>query len=118
MANEKNLIPQAHTLTVEEASKGGKKSGEVRRAKRTFREMMEQYGELPDKLNPDMTNDEAVIIAQYKIAKDHKATGSTKAAEFIRDTKGENPKTNELTLNATIETINISFGNKKVVEEE
>ena len=40
MANEKNLIPQAHTLTVEEASKGGKKSGEVRREKKTIQKIL------------------------------------------------------------------------------
>ena len=31
MANTKNLKPQAHSLTVDEASKGGKASGEARR---------------------------------------------------------------------------------------
>ena len=39
MANNDNLIPQAHTLTVEEASKGGKRSGEVRREQKTYRKM-------------------------------------------------------------------------------
>ena len=39
MANNDNLIPQAHILTVEEASKGGKRSGEVRREQKTYREM-------------------------------------------------------------------------------
>lgn len=118
MANEANLIPQAHQLTVEEASKGGKKSGEVRRAKRTFRELMEEYGSLPDENNTGLTNDQAVMIAQYKLAKDPKATGSTKAAEFIRDTKGESPKNADLTLNATIGTVNINFGDKKVIDGE
>lgn len=38
MANKNdNLIPQAHVLTVEEASKGGKNSGEVRQEKATFK---------------------------------------------------------------------------------
>ena len=41
MANEQNLIPAAHKLTVEEASKGGKASGEARRKKREIREMLE-----------------------------------------------------------------------------
>ena len=36
MANTQNLIPQAHVLTVEEASKGGKASGEARRKKATM----------------------------------------------------------------------------------
>lgn len=41
MAKEDNLIPQAHKLTVEEASKGGKASGEARRQKKTMREMLQ-----------------------------------------------------------------------------
>ena len=40
MANEQNLIPQAHTLTVEEQSKGGKKSAEVRREKKTTQKIL------------------------------------------------------------------------------
>ncbi|MBQ0074480.1 MAG: PBSX family phage terminase large subunit [Prevotella sp.] len=36
MANEANLIPQAHKITVEEASKGGKASVEARRKKKTM----------------------------------------------------------------------------------
>lgn len=37
MAREDNLIPGGYKLTVEEASKGGKRSGEVRRLKKTFK---------------------------------------------------------------------------------
>ena len=40
MANEKNLIPQAHTLTVEEASKGGQNSGKARREKKTIQKIL------------------------------------------------------------------------------
>ena len=40
MANEKNLIPQAHILTVEEQSAGGKKSAEVRREKKTIQKIL------------------------------------------------------------------------------
>ena len=40
MANEKNLIPQAHTLTVEEASKGGQNSGKSRREKKTIQKIL------------------------------------------------------------------------------
>ena len=40
MANEQNLVPQAHKITVEEASKGGKNSGKARRAKKTREERM------------------------------------------------------------------------------
>lgn len=45
MANEKNLIPQAHTLTVEEAKKGGQNSGKARREKKTVQKIL---GELLD----------------------------------------------------------------------
>ena len=40
MANEQNLIPQAHTLTVEEASKGGQNSGKSRREKKTIQKIL------------------------------------------------------------------------------
>ena len=40
MANEQNLIPQAHVLSVEEASRGGKASGEARRRRRALRDSM------------------------------------------------------------------------------
>ena len=40
MANENNLIPQAHTLTVEEASKGGQNSGKSRREKKTIQKIL------------------------------------------------------------------------------
>lgn len=40
MANEQNLIPQAHILTVEEQSKGGQKSAQVRREKKTVQKIL------------------------------------------------------------------------------
>ena len=40
MANEKNLIPQAHILTVEEQSAGGKKSAQARREKKTIQKIL------------------------------------------------------------------------------
>ena len=39
--NESNLIPGAHSLTVEEQSRGGKKSGESRRRKRDMKACMQ-----------------------------------------------------------------------------
>lgn len=47
MANEQNLVPQAHKLTVEEASRGGKASGIARAKKRTLREIAEAIGQMP-----------------------------------------------------------------------
>ena len=40
MANKNNLIPQAHILTVEEQSAGGKKSAQVRREKKTIQKIL------------------------------------------------------------------------------
>lgn len=51
MANEKNLIPQAHKLTVEEASRGGKKSVRVRQEKKTIQKILEAYLDTPIKKN-------------------------------------------------------------------
>ena len=93
MANEENLIPmneRSKSEVRELGRKGGIASGEKRREKKTLREIIEAYGELPDSSIEGMSNDEAVIVAQYRLAKSEKP-GSTQAAAFIRDTKGEKP---------------------------
>jgi len=79
MANEQNLIPGFHTLTVEEQSRGGKKSAEARREKKLIRErILERMGE------DDWDEFIDGIISRAK--------ESTQAAEFLRDTIGEKPK--------------------------
>lgn len=80
MANPQNLIPQAHVLTVEEQSRAGKRSGEVRRARKTLRE------ELLVLLSQGDTQ-ERISLAQLEKA----LNGDTKAYEVIRDTIGEKP---------------------------
>ena len=52
MANEKNLIPQAHVLTVEEASKGGRNSGKSRREKKTIQKILSDLLDSEIKDNP------------------------------------------------------------------
>ena len=42
MANKSNLIPQAHKLTVEEQSKGGKKSAKSKKQKKYIKENLEE----------------------------------------------------------------------------
>lgn len=42
MANKNNLIPQQHKLTVEEQSKGGKKSVKVKKAKKYIKENLQE----------------------------------------------------------------------------
>lgn len=51
--NEKNLIPGAHELTVEEQSNGGKASGAKRRKKRDMRKCMELLLSLPASTRDD-----------------------------------------------------------------
>lgn len=93
MANEQNLIPNSERTPSERrenARKAGIASGKARREKKTLREIMEVYGSMPDPDCEGQTNDEAVVFNQYKLAKS-KGPGSTQAAAFIRDTKGEKP---------------------------
>lgn len=85
MANEKNLKPiKKGQLSKEEAkrrgSKGGKKSAEVRKARKTFSE------DLLEALSDGETQKKILdaLIRQCK-------QGNTRAFELLRDTIGEKP---------------------------
>lgn len=84
----KNLIPTNKRSKEEvrrNASKGGKKSGEVRRARKTLRE--ELLAILSD---GDIQNRMSLALIQEAL--DGNKSGSvTKAFEVIRDTVGEKP---------------------------
>lgn len=97
MANEQNLIPQAHKLTVDEASKGGKKSAETRRIQSAIIKALdskvtdEQLVELFERFGikkGDRRYSSAIACAVVKKAAD----GDLQAMSFIRDTIGEKPK--------------------------
>ena len=51
-------------------------------------EIMNEYGAQPSPDGSGLTNDEKLVVEQYKKAMQE---GDTKAAAFIRDTKGEKP---------------------------
>lgn len=90
MANEKNLIPGAHPLTVEEASRGGIASGKARAARKTLREELLALltVEIKDKKSGAVMQTQAALSS----ALIRKAlSGDTKAYEIIRDTIGERP---------------------------
>lgn len=94
MANTDNLIPQAHTLTVEEQSAGGKASGKARRKKREIREMLEEYLAMPAKVNGrDATRKDVMVLNAIRIVTEGNASDSDflKAFAMIRDTIGEMP---------------------------
>lgn len=87
MANEKNLIPQAHKLTDEEVSKGGKNSGEARRRKRDLRQALEILLEKEYKTGKGetVTGTEAITAKLFEQA----MKGNIKAFETIRDSVGQ-----------------------------
>lgn len=89
MANPQNLIPQAHKLTVEEASKGGKKSGETRKRRKAMREAFEELLQrrYTDREGRETDGVTALTTRVYQKALD----GDMKAVQFIRDTIGEMP---------------------------
>ena len=71
MANPKTLIPEAHKLTLEDQSNGGKRSGEVRREKATFKKTLEML--LDEKNAKGKTYRELITLGQIKSAIDGKA---------------------------------------------
>lgn len=89
MANEQNLVPQAHKLTVEEASRGGKRSGEKRRQMRLMRECAEIL------LSREYTNSQGQKMDGTMIAMTKQfqkmLDGDIKALEFFRDITGQKP---------------------------
>lgn len=89
MANEKNLIPQAHKLTVEEASKGGKASVKARREKKDLRLALEMLleKEFTDINGNKATGAEAISTKLFEQA----MKGNVKAFETIRSTVGQDP---------------------------
>lgn len=95
MANKKdNLIPQAHKLTVDEASKGGKASAEARRNKRDLRNALEILLEsnvtVVDKATKEkiiMTGTQAITSKLFEQA----MKGNVKAFKTIRETVGQDP---------------------------
>lgn len=126
MARE-NLIPFNKLSEAEHkeiASRGGKASVKARRAKKTMQEMLtvlmsakikdpKLIQKLADKgVKPkDMNNQSAVLVGQMLKA----INGDTKAAEFIRDTLGENPNKVqvEFNTNGTTEAIILKLEERK-----
>ncbi|MBR3207721.1 MAG: hypothetical protein IKF58_15110 [Bacillus sp. (in: Bacteria)] len=95
MAGVENIVEHNFkNLTAEEqrkiASQGGKASAKKRAEIKTLKELLRIYGSMQDSKDSSLTNDEAMVINQYNIAKSDKP-GSTQAASWIRDTKGEKP---------------------------
>lgn len=104
MANKKNLIPAAHPLTVEEASKGGKKSGEVRRAKADLRKSIEE--ELSQEID-GVTTADALAKKLISIGLNDTRKDQIEALKYIFTLMGAGRSAEELEkLKADTELIN------------
>ena len=94
--NEENLLKgdDIHKFTHEEASKGGKKSAEVRRQRRDIKRaaeaILEEIYTMKDKTTgekKELSGAEAIILKQFEKA----LKGDSKAFELIRDSSGQKP---------------------------
>lgn len=89
MANEQNLRPSEYKLSQEEAKKGGKRSGETRRAKRDLRRALEMMLEKDyhDKNGNVISGTDAIAAKLFEQA----MSGNIRAFETLRDTVGQKP---------------------------
>lgn len=85
MANEQNLKPAAHPLTVEEQSKGGKASGKARKRKADLRRMAQEVldGTYKDRRGNEITGEEAVIQGLVANLADPKGKNWGKAMDLL-----------------------------------
>lgn len=97
MANEKNLIPGGHKLTLEEQSAGGKASGEKRRLRAAVRKILESA--MPQDMESIRAQLEAIGITGGTFAEGvamamtlNAINGDKASADWVRDTAGEKPK--------------------------
>lgn len=106
--NEKNLKPVRNKSEARErGEKGGKASGEARRAKKTFQEAVKAALATKTKTG-DILSD--LIAAQLQKA----LSGDTRAFEVLRDTSGEKP-TDKMTVQGNMQFN--SGGLKETLEE-
>lgn len=116
--NNENLKPFSERTESEQRkirSKGGKKSGEVRRAKKTMRELLDYLleKEITNNKGEKATTKEAILVAAIKKA----IGGDIKALQFIRDTIGEMPVIKQEVENKGINIVVADKQHKKMLED-
>ena len=112
MANkEDNLIPQAHVLTVEDQSKGGKASGIARKEKATMKKTLEML--LDETNSKGKTYKELATLGLIKGAIDGKAENYKTIVELL----GELQKQENITPNIDIKIIDNSNLEKILYEK-
>ena len=120
MANNENLKPPINERSTSEqreiCQKGGIKSGEARRAKKTMKQMLDYLleKEITNKQGEKATTQEAISVSLIKQA----LNGNVKAFEVIRDTIGEKPKDNINLLGALeVQKVFIEEATKKETDK-
>lgn len=107
MPNSENLKPvQSKSEAREKGKKGGKKSGEIRRARKTLKE------ELLLLLESGNTQNKISLALIQKALK-----GNIKAFEVIRDTIGEKPIDKQLTVEGTKDDLEVVIDKKGIQAE-
>ena len=118
---KENLISIGDLTTEKQreiTSKGGIRSGQVRRENKTLREIAKIIGEKPITItNPDGTKETvtynvAMLNAQYKKAI---TEGNTKAAEFIAKLRGE--MEDKVSLNGSVQGLTVTVTNPDTAEK-
>ena len=107
MGNIDNLVPQAHVLTLEEQSAGGKASGEARRRKSTMLQMLEQCLESTNEKS-GKTYKELATLGLIKGA----VNGSSKNYEIIQqlmEKKEEQQQEDDIIITIPAKDIASSF---------
>lgn len=98
MANEQNLIPGAHKLTVEEASRGGIASGKKRRLQGAIERALEaktpeeDYRDLFKRFGIEDDGSKTFASAVACAIVNKASNGDLYAFALVRDTIGEKPK--------------------------
>lgn len=126
MANESNLVPLTTEKAREIGAKGGINSGIARRQKKTLKQIGDMIGGLDIKSEKnreilkqagieeeDMINDVAMLFRLSQRAQN----GEPKAIELLAKLRGQ-LKIDEPLANIQIQSVNINFGDKKVIDGE
>ena len=115
---QKNLIPQAHTLTVEEQSAGGKASGEARRRKSDLRKLFALA--LDVEVKGKGTHAERLVKSALDIAENPKnGAAAIRALETIMRAVGQDqPEPNKDALELLREILEANKNNARVQSEQ
>ncbi len=98
MAKEDNLIPEAHKLTLEEQSAGGKRSGEVRREKATMKKTLEMLLDEKNK-KANKTYRELSTLGLIKGAIDGKAENYKTILQLLGELEEQHSETPSVQIN-------------------